>query len=813
MVQEQAQAAYSGMPGSAIETGLVDFICPVEKMGTNLLNYLRHPYVAVQKEEPAKQDSFAVFIRKILLLIRTQSGNDFSNYKQNTICRRIERRMAIHQIEKISDYFLYLQQNPIEVDTLHKELLIGVTNFFRDSEAFAIIGEKVLPRILAQKAPDEPVRIWVPGCATGEEAYSLAMLAIECLEKAAMHLNVQIFATDIDAEAIEAARAAVYPDNIVADVSAPRLERFFKKEVKTFRIKKQVRDMLIFAIQNLIKDPPFSKLDLVSCRNLLIYMGAELQKKILPLFHYTLNPQGYLLLGSSESIGGFADLFSPVDSKWKIFQRVDAVLDIKPEFSIPPFQEGSADAGHPAGAKLASSVSLREMAEKTMLEDFAPAGVLVNDKFDILFFMGQTDRYLKQPTGEPSFNILKLASKELHYKLNKALINAVHQKKTSTAQGIRIKDGDNFKTLDIIVRPIVYPAVPQGLMLVVFKETALAGPAAAASKKKSAAADSEAQIIQVEEELRFTRETLQTTIEELETSNEELKSTNEELQSTNEELQSTNEEMETSKEELHSTNEELVTVNAELQNKVKELEAVNNDISNLMASTEIPTLFLDNRLGIKRFTPAATKLFNLIASDINRPIGDITTKFVYENLQSDCKTIFENLVPQEKEIQSKDGRWLIMRLAPYRTIENLIDGVVITFVDITREKKVQQLNNALIFAENIINTVREPLIVLTQEMKVISANRSFYDTFQVAREETEQTVFFELGNQQWNIPRLKKQIMETLDQNRSFEDFKVDHHFPGIGHRVMLLNGRQIVSREEGDTILILIAIEDITDR
>jgi two-component system CheB/CheR fusion protein len=817
MVQEPAQAAYPGMPGSAIETGLVDFICAVEKMGAKLLNYLRHPYVSEPEEAPANKDSFAVFIQKILFLIRRKTGNDFSKYKQNTICRRIERRMALHQIEKINDYFIYLQQNPAEVDTLHKDLLIGVTNFFRDSEAFTMISGKVLPEILTKKAPDESVRIWVPGCATGEEAYSLAMLAVEGMEKVGKHFNIQVFATDIDIEAIETARTAVYPDNIVADVSAQRLDRFFNQDGKTFRIKKQIRDMLVFAVQNLIKDPPFSKLDLVSCRNLLIYMGADLQKKILPLFHYTLNPQGFLFLGSSETIGGFVDLFSAVDNKWKIFRPKDSGSNLRNGFSIPPFQESRAEDAHPVAAKVASPVSLKEIAEKILLEDYAPAGVLINEKFDILYFMGETDRYLMQPTGEPSRNILKLARKELHYKLNKALASAVRQKKTSMAQGIGLKDGHNFKTLDITVRPIANPAALQNLMLVVFEERTSAAPAAAAStaasKKKTARTGSELRITQLEDELRFSRETLQITIEQLETSNEELKSINEELQSTNEELQSTNEELETSKEEMHSTNEELVTVNSELQIKVNELEEVNNDISNLLASTDIATLFLDNHLHIRRFTPAATNLFNLIASDIGRPLGDITTQIYDDTLQADCKKVLDSLVPQETQIQTRNGEWLTMRLRPYRTLENLIDGVVITFKDITREKTAQhKAIKARILAENIVNTVREPLVVLDQKFRVMSANQSFYRTFEVNEAETEQKIFFELGDCQWDIPRLKKQIHEILPQKKSFKNFKVDHNFPRIGRRVMLLNGRQVVDQADGGSSLILLAIEDITD-
>lgn len=690
MVQDPESAKYAGMPNSAISTGLVDFILPVEKIPEELVKYVKHPYIERPERIETARQQFRSYVQKILALIRTRTGHDFSNYKQTTIRRRIERRMAVHQIDSIEKYDTYLKKTPSEIEILFKDLLIGVTNFFRDAEAFGVLKAKVIPELIKNKKSEIPLRIWVAGCATGEEAYSIAILFAEVMDKLKKQINIQIFASDIDNEALDFARMAVYPDSIAADVSSERLDRFFTKEDNTYRIKKQIRDMVVFADQNVIKDPPFSRLDLVSCRNLLIYMETVLQKKILPLFHYTLTHQGILFLGTSESIGEFSHLFSPISSKWKIFKYkeyvVDRMIDYPrtPLYDVLPTPQGFEEKRVPTVA------DIHNLAERIILENYAPPCVLINEQYEILHFIGQTDKYLAPPTGKASFNVLKMAREGLKYKLSTALHKAVKQKKTVLSTGIKIKHNNNFRTVDLVVRPLTESGFTQGFMLVMFQDKTLPEPVA---RKKTARKDIvDPYVLSLEKELQSTKEYLQTTNEELETSNEELKSTNEELQSVNEEMQSTNEELETSKEELQSTNEELVTVNAELQKKVEELSDANNDISNLLGSTEIGTIFLDINLCIKRFTPAITDLFNLIQTDTGRPIGDITSNIQLDDLFERAQKVLDTLVRQEVELQDKKGNWYSMRIAPYRTLENVIDGVVLTFVDISKLKQIKELN-------------------------------------------------------------------------------------------------------------------------
>ena len=688
MVQDPDSAKYDGMPRSAIATGIVDFILPVEKIPAELVRYVKAPYIGPPKKIIATDDQFGNYIQKIFVMIRSATGHDLSHYKQTTIRRRIERRMAIHQVNRIADYVKYLQQTPPEIDILFKDMLIGVTNFFRDPAAFEVLKKQVLPALIKNKRPDSSIRIWSVGCSTGEEPYSMAILFAEAMEMVKQHFNIQIFASDIDAQAIDYARLGVYPDSIAADVPQERLNQYFIKEDNSYRLRKQIRDMIVFAVQNVIKDPPFSKIDLVSCRNLLIYMDNELQKKVLPLYHYTLNPDGILFLGTSETIGEFTNLFQPIDSKKKIFKRKEFFLERPVDYPGMPFYHGPRlDYGDDKMVPV--EIDVQNVAEKVILENFALPGVLVNQKYEIVHFMGKTDTYLEPPVGKASFNILSMAREGLRFKLGSALHNAVRQKRPTMYKGLRIKYSGEFRTIDLTVRPLVEFAAKPGHLLVMFDDKTPHEISVGKNGEKIAKDATDPVIVSLEHELESTKEHLQTTIEEMETSNEELKSTNEELQSVNEELQSTNEELETSKEELQSTNEELVTVNAELQIKVNELSQMNNDINNLLGSTEIGTIFLDTRLNIKRFTPATTKIFNLIQTDLDRPISDITAKIRYENLEKDAKNVLETLSIQESEVICVAGNWYSMRIAPYRTLENVIDGVVITFVDITRIKQTE----------------------------------------------------------------------------------------------------------------------------
>ena len=803
IVQTPEDAKYDGMPRSAIESGVVDQILPVASIPGELLGYVKHPYVKTLLRDEGEDKEFAGYAQRILLLLRATTGRDFTLYKQSTIHRRIKRRMAIHKIENIKTYYRYLQENTSEGTRLFKELLILVTNFFRDPAALEMLSTKVIPDILAHKEDGAQLRVWVPGCATGEEALSIAMLITEAMEKLNKHPILQVFATDIDPDAIERARSAEYPESIASDVSPERLKRFFIKKNGTFKAKKEIRDSIVFAVQDLVTDPPFSRLDLVSCRNVLIYMDAPLQKKILPLFHYILNQDGYLLLGTSESVGTFVNLFSPVDIKAKIY-KAKKVLSQQVVALLSP---GGASLRHREKDGL-TKVGVQELVEKTILDDYAPACVLLNDKYDVIYFQGPTDNYLRHPQGVPTYNILKMTPDPLRSRLPLALQKALKEKEITVLEKIRIKSGDKLRTVDVTIRPVRDTENTPALALIIFTDK----PDSRRVVRKKGGPEGQAMdqnIIAIEQELQSTRENLQATIEELEASNEELKSTNEELQSTNEELQSMNEEMETAKEELQSTNEELVTVNSELQVKVDQLTEANNDINNLLASTEIGTIFLDAHLSIKRFTPSMTKFFQLRPSDIGRPLKDLSTNIAYRDLYQDTETVLETLQTKETEVRAGDEKWFSMRILPYRTRENVIDGIVITFVDVTERKNAEELmREAKVYAESIVETVHAPLLTLDSELKVVSANRQFYRRFKASREDTVHRHIFELGNGRWDIPDLRKLLDRLLTEGSAFDDFAVEHRFSPTESRRILLNARRI-EREGNSPELILLSFED----
>jgi two-component system, chemotaxis family, CheB/CheR fusion protein len=704
MAQNPESTAYDGMPRSAIATGLVDYVLPPAEMPAQLIAYAVHalgkaPHPAASPA-PKTEDA----LKKIFLLLRAQTGHDFSQYKRNTITRRVERRMAVHQIERLEGYVRYLQQTPSEVDALFRDLLIGVTSFFRDPEAFSALQEQVIPRLFSGKPAGAVIRVWVPGCSTGEEAYSMAILLQERLEALKQNFKVQLFATDIDRQAIGYARAGMFPASIAADVSPERLARFFTQEPdgSAYRIAKSIRDLVIFSEQDVIKHPPFTKLDLISCRNVLIYMGGELQKKLIPLLHYALNPGGMLFLGTSETVGEFVDLFATMDRRSKIYHRKEDVHGTHHPARggfLPPLSE-DASVPWPSGrAPGEGKLPLRELTERALLQQYAPAGALVDERGDILYLHGRTGQYLEPAPGEAGMNILKMAREGLRRELTTALRKAVAVKEPVRHPGLRVKTNGDFTAVNLTVRPVSISAdaaAAAKLFLVILEDAPAADPegtekaAATPEAAGEGATDADARIETLKRELRAKEEYLQTTNEELETSNEELKSSNEEMQSVNEELQSANEELETSKEELQSVNEELATVNAELQTKVVDLSRANNDMNNLLAGTGIGTIFVDHRLRIQRFTPAVTQVINLILTDVGRPVGHIVSKLAgYDRLVADVEAVLENLTPKEVEVQTQAGAWYLLRIWPYRTLENVIEGAVITFTEATEIKKAQ----------------------------------------------------------------------------------------------------------------------------
>lgn len=688
LVQDPATAKFDGMPRSAIDAGLADIVAPAPDLPARILGYLRRaPLLA--HSEPDAPDKAQGALEKTVILLRAHTGQDFTLYKRNTLYRRIERRMGIHHITTIAAYVRYLQENTQELDLLFKELLIGVTSFFRDPSVWEQLARRTVPALLATRPPGHALRAWVPGCSTGEEAYSLAMVLKEAIEKTNSRGNsgIQIFATDLDRDGIEKARQGVYSEAIAADVSPERLKRFFSKEENGYRVRREIREMVIFAPQNLIMDPPFTKLDLLSCRNLLIYLSPEVQKKLTPLFHYSLNPGGILVLGSAETIGGFADRFSVVSSKARIYQRREPVQQPDAVEFPTSFARPSLEASETRKAPK-PPLSLQSHADQLILQRYAPAAVLVGEKGDILYVSGRTGRFLEPAAGKANWNIFAMAREGLRRELANAFRKALQQENAVQVPGVRVQTNGERLTVDLSVQKLAEPEPLRGLIMIVFTDAATAAASPQAGKPRRTAAQTP-RLAALERELREAAAEAQTIREEMQTSQEELRSTNEELQSTNEELQSANEELTTSKEEMQSLNEELQTVNNELQAKVDDLSRASNDMTNLLNSTSIATVFLDDRLLVRRFTPQATKIIKLIPGDIGRPITDLATDLSYPGLAADALEVLQTLGSSEKPISTQDGRWFSVRILPYRTVDDRIDGVVITFTDITAAKALE----------------------------------------------------------------------------------------------------------------------------
>jgi two-component system CheB/CheR fusion protein len=689
LVQEPASAKFDSMPRSAIDAGLADIVAAAEELPEKILSYLQRTPL-ITRREAAREDKTQSALEKVVILLRTHSGNDFSFYKRNTLYRRIERRMGIHQIGKMAGYVRYLQENPQELELLFKELLIGVTNFFRDPAAWDQLRDQAIPALLARRAPGQALRAWVPGCSTGEEAYSLAIVLREAIEetKPKGKFTIQIFATDLDKDAIEKARQGFFPANISADISEARLKRFFTKEDHGYRVRKEIREMVIFAPQNLIMDPPFTKLDILSCRNLLIYLTPDVQKKLIPLFHYSLLPGGILFQGSAETIGEATALFAPLSGKSRLFRRTESL--IRPEQIAFPSAFGagppSSDEARPPLTK--APASLQAVADQLVLQCYAPPAVLTNEEGDIFYVSGRTGKYLEPAAGKANWNLFAMARDGLRYELAGAFKDALRKQEGVVLSGLGVDTNGGTQRVNVAVRRLTEPGPLHGLVMIVF--TDVAAPATAETSGRPAKAHARSpRLAELEQELLRVRGESRATHEEMQTSQEELRSANEELQSTNEELQSTNEELTTSKEEMQSMNEELQTVNTELQAKVDQLSQASNDMKNLLDSTDIATLFLDKELRIRRFTPQATKIIKLIASDTGRPVTDLASELRYPELADDAREVLRKLAAVEKPIGARDGRWFTVRIMPYRTVDDRIDGVVITFANITVSKTLE----------------------------------------------------------------------------------------------------------------------------
>lgn len=697
LVQEPKSAKFDAMPLSAIEAVIADVIAPATELPAKLLALLKLvPATDTQKGIDEKSKSH---LDKIIILLREQSGHDFSLYKKNTLFRRIERRKGIHQIEKISAYVRFLQENPAEVDILFKELLIGVTSFFRDPEVWEKLKDSIIPEMIRDVPNRHIFRAWVTACSTGEEAYTLAMIFKEVAEKLPNQkgISLQIFATDLDKEAIEKARAGVFSENIAGDISPERLARFFVLETNGYRISNSIREMVVFAPQNIIKDPPFTKLDILTCRNMLIYMEPELQRKLISLFNYSLNQDGILVLGTAETLGVSTEGFREIDTKLKIYKRTSTLSPAElADFPSAFFRTRSFTTEKKLVPKTLDNI--QTITEQILLQRFAPASVLVNDRGDILYITGRTGKYLEPAAGKANMNIHAMMREGLSQLVSDALRKAMRDFSPVFVKNAKIPSNDSFHYVDVTVQRLEAPEAVNGLIIIVF--TDVKDPTEkSTSKGRVSRSSSSGKLKELEEQLRRSHEELQTTREEMQTSQEELKSTNEELQSTNEELQSTNEELTTSKEEMQSMNEELQTVNIELQSKVNDYVRANDDMKNLLNSTEIATLFLDKDFNIRRYTDHAQNIVKIRKSDIGRPFTDLVTNLKYPELEDHVKGVLKTLNTIEKPISTSDNRWFSVRIMPYRTLEDKVDGVVITFTDITIAKmleiELKELNDSL----------------------------------------------------------------------------------------------------------------------
>lgn len=801
MAQEPRTATHDGMPTSAIATGLVDYVLPPSEMPARLVQYARRAVRRSAHVGGASRPDTADTMKKALALLYGRTGHDFSLYKHTTISRRIEHRMDVCQIKDLPGYVRYLEATPTEADALLKDLLIGVTSFFREPEAFERLRHDVLPGLIKTRPDGDTLRAWVPGCSTGEEAYSVAIILREALDEAKRNLSIQVFGTDIDADAVASARSGTYPASAAADVKPERLRQFFSLKHDTCTVRRDVRETLVFAPQSVIKDPPFTRLDLLSCRNLMIYLDAELQKSLIPLFHYCLRPGGILFLGTSESIGEFGDLFSPVDRKWKIYRRHET--GGHREIAFP---SGRSDVRReaPTGVRPADAPQVTRSAEALLLETYAPPSVIINVRGDVIFVHGRTGRFLEPAPGTGTMNIIEMAREGLRLELPGAIRTATARKRAVVLDGIRVRHDNGYGIVRLTVRSLTKPAAMSGLLMISFEQAPAVSKAARPPARPVSSRSATRRVATLEQELTYTRRNLKATIEELGTSNEELKSAVEELQSANEELQSTNEEIVTSREELQSSNEELLTVNAELQSKIDELARTRDDMTDLLDSVELPGLFLDNTMHVRRFTSHMPDVIALIQSDVGRPVDDITSKLEYDRLSADAAAVVRTLVPCERDVRAQNGRWYRIRIRPW-TSRDTIDGVVITFIAIDAQK---QMEAARRYAESIVDTVREPLLIMDDTFKVISANRAFYRRFQTRAEDAVGRPIFELDNREWDIPELRRLLEQVIPTEGNFEGFAVEQNFARHGHKRLLLNARAVADEGTG-TRLILLAIED----
>lgn len=814
--QDPQSAKFSGMPEAAIKTGAVDFVLGIPELAQELLRVGRHPFVRGSEPAVPTGPGEEVALNQVLVLLRSAVGVDFSEYKLMSVRRRLARRMAVHRLSTLQEYVLLLRDEPSEARALLEDLLIHVTSFFRDGEAFEALKETVFPEILKQKRAGGTIRIWSAGCSTGEEAYSIVIALLELLEQqGASGVPVQLFGTDISDKAVAIARIGFYPESAMRSIGPARLARFFSKvEGGGYRINAAVRERCAFAKHDVSSDPPFSKLDLVSCRNLMIYLGPPLQKRVLSTFQFALNEPGFLLLGRAESVAENNNLFLPLDKENKIFARTAA----KSALPLPrPRQHPLAIPVMSQGLRVLTPLDVVKRSEALLLDEYAPAGVIVNERMEILHFRGRTSPYLEPAPGPPQHDLFKMARNGLIADLRIAISQSQREMDTVRRPSTCVDDRDVSHHCDIVVIPLSAPSESRDpLFIVLFEETKDAEPLGLKSDQDASVAKhdlrADARIAQLEQTLNATKEHLQAIIEDHRSANEDLVATNEEFLSGNEELQSLNEELETAKEELQSTNEELSTLNDELQTRNTELDSVNSDLVNILGSVEVAIVIVDASRRIRRFTPKARPILSLLPSDVGRPIDDIRSTLLIEDLDEKIADVIETVTVREEEAQSRDGRWYRLQIRPYMTVDKRIDGAVLSIVDIDALKRA--LSAAMWvrdYARATVEAVQTPLMLLDAKLRVLSVNEAFRETYGVSRSETEGSGVYDIMKSAWDFPELRSALLRVAQSGDPFQQLEAEREIPGHGKRWASLAGRSVIT--PNDERLVLLAVEDITER
>ncbi|MGB8987552.1 MAG: chemotaxis protein CheB [Candidatus Sulfotelmatobacter sp.] len=816
--QDEESAKYDSMPRSAVHAGCIDFILTPKDIARELGGIGQHPYVTHVLSGP-KNDFRGMEggeVDALFGLLRESTGVDFTNYKHSTLQRRIRRRMDLNKIPNLKDYLLYIAKKPEEVDELYRDLLINVTGFFREPESFLALRKHVYPALFEGRKPDSPVRVWVAGCSTGEEAYSIAITLLEYLWTHTRNISqaataIQIFATDISETSLDRARSGLYTKAAVANISAERLKRFFVAQDGGYQVNKSIRDMCIFARQNLVKDPPFSNLDLVSCRNLLIYLGPLLQRRVIPTLHYALKPKGYLMLGDAESLAGFGDHFSLVDKKDKIYQKRKTTARMATYFATTDYSPRREEDAK-SGLHFPAPFTVENEVEQLLINRFVPASVVVNDQLEIVQFQGKTGTYLEPAAGQPSFSLSKMAREGLVVDLRAALSQAKKNNEMVRKEGVHFQSEGKALQVDLEVLPLRGQGAQERYFVVVFQEPAVGaakstGANGGGKTRKAQTVTAESQNLR--REIAQLRGQLSSLIEDHETTLEEFKSMNEEVLSANEELQSTNEELETAKEELQSTNEELMTLNEEMQNRNAELSSVNSDLLNLLDTVNLPVVMVSLDLRIRRFTPPSQKLLNLQPSDIGRKLGEIRTNLEFQDLETLVQETIHSASPQEREVREKSGAWYGLRIRPYKTWDNKITGAVISLQDIDTLKRT--LDKTREYADELVENSQGCILLLDEKLRVTAGNRAFYRTFEVSAPETEGSSIYELGNGQWNVNGLRRVLEDIIPRNAQVSDYEVRHDFPKLGPRTMVVNARRVELHPGHPSILL--AIEDVSRR